>query len=137
MHLVGDRGAGCIEARDVHADQVKGPAGRAIAAGPATPHILMRVDEALDLVFSRLLDDRTQIREILLVVLPWAGVLDRLPGGEQAQERQAPRAQAAKMLVGFFKRKRPADERDVAVLEKTRAEVGRAIWPDGDLVAAT
>src|SRR3712207_3105878 len=98
MHLVCDGGAGRVKASDVHADQVEGPARGAIAAGPAAPHILMRVDEALDLIFRSLFDDGAEIGEIILVVLARSGMFDGFPGSKQAQEGETPRAQAAEML---------------------------------------
>ena len=108
--LMQQRGAGFMEAVDIQSSRLKGPGGRAIAAREATPDILMRVNEEVDVVRLRLLQHGFQIIEIVLVVHAGTVVLDRFPSDDEAQEIQPPMLEAQEMLIGFFQRERTPDE---------------------------
>ncbi len=122
-------------ARGVQVAQVKSngfqrPCRGPVAAAEATPDVLMRIDQHEEAVLACLADNRFQVVEILGVVAPRAGVLNRLPGDEQAQEVEPPAAQTTEVLVGLLQGKWPADEGHAArigeALAAMRRSVGRA-----------
>ena len=90
MFLMRQRRARRVQLGQVHADRFQRPTGRAIAARPAAPHVLMRIDKHLDPVLARLLDHRAHVIQISLVVLAGTGVFNRLPRHQKAQESQPP-----------------------------------------------
>ncbi len=128
--------AGRGELLEVESDRFERPARRAVASREAAPHVLVRIDEEVEAVAARALDDGADVVEVGLIVSARAGVLDRLPGDQQAKERETPRAQAREVLVGFLQGKGTAHEGDVAMLEEALAPVGRAVRPSRDLAAA-
>jgi hypothetical protein len=74
--------------------------------------------------------------EVFLVVFARPGMFNGFPGDEQPQDVEPPGPQAAQVFVGLVKRERPADERDVAVVEESLAQPGGAVGPQGNLAAA-
>ena len=63
-------------------------------------------------------------------------MLDGLPGRQQANAVEAPRAQARKMFVGFGNRERTADEGDLAMVGKVGREIGAAVRVGDFAIAA-
>ena len=118
--------AGLLESLKIQADCFQGPGGGAIAAGKATPDILMRVDEEGNVVFQRLFQQRFQVVEVGVIVAARSGVLNGFPGHEQAQEVQPPMLEAAEVLIGFFQREGATDKRDVAPFGEAFGQVGVA-----------
>ena len=97
---------------------LEGPDGRAVAARPAAPHVLVRIDEEADAVLAGLGYDGLEVVEVGLVVEPRAVVLHGLPGGEEAQKGEAPAREPREVLVGLLEGEGPADEGDsLAVVE--------------------
>ena len=114
--LMKNSGARVVKVVDIQADHVEGPGGRAIAAAEAAPHVLMRIDEEVDVMVMRLLDQRFDVVEIVLVITAGRIVLDRLPGDHQPQEIQPPVLEPQEVLIGFFQREGAADKRDSPAL---------------------
>ena len=128
--------AGRGQLLEVESDRLERPARRAVASREAAPHVLVRIDEEIEAVAARTLGDGADVVEIRLVVAAGPGVLDRLPGDQQAKEPETPRAESAEVLVGFLQGKGAAHEGDVAVVEEALAPVGRAVRPGRNLAAA-
>ena len=124
------------ELSHIHADCLKRPARRAIAAGQAAPDILMRINKKLDVVLTGLLDDSCQIIQIRLVIDPRSGVFYRFPGHQEAQKGEAPPFQAGEMFVGFTQGEGATHERHFAVVEKPGRVIRCPIGGDGELGTA-
>src|SRR5579859_1001756 len=132
-----DSSARCAKMGHVKAHRFQSPSGRAIAARKATPHVLVRVNEEGDAVFSSFLSNLVDILKILLVIDARPGVFDSFPGDKQAQKGEAPRAQAREMLIRFAQGKRSPHKGDAPVVEEAFANKGRAIRRKGDLAASS
>ena len=96
----------------------------------------MGIDEQAEAVFARPAHHLVQVVQVLQVVESWPGMLDRLPGDQQAQESESPGPKPRQVLVGFCQRKGASHERDVAVVKKALAHVRRTMGPKGHLAAA-
>ena len=50
------------------------------------------------------------------------------PGNYKSQKSKTPFLQARKMFVSFFKRKWPADKRNISVIVESILVIGSTIW---------
>ncbi len=115
------------QVRQVKAHGLQGPARRAIAAGEAAPHVLVKVNKDLDAVVGGPAHHLVQVVQVRLIVAAGAGVLHGLPGGEEAQEGEAPGAEPGIVLGGLVQGEGPADEGDVAVVVHAFGDVSGAV----------
>src|SRR5215207_4866287 len=53
VYLMADSCAGCVEFSQIHADSFQRPTGSAIATCPATPYILVWINEHADVIARR------------------------------------------------------------------------------------
>mmetsp|Transcript_3195 Transcript_3195/g.7289 ORF Transcript_3195/g.7289 Transcript_3195/m.7289 type:complete len:383 (-) Transcript_3195:714-1862(-) len=101
---------------EIDPDRLQRPARRPVPAGEARPGVLMAVEEDRHAVLMTFADDRHQVVEIFLVIDARTGVLDRLPGEEEAERRVSPADEAGEVDVGLGEGEGPADEGDVAMI---------------------
>ena len=127
LKLVGQCRASFLEFCDIHPDSLKGPTGCTITTGETAPDILVRIDEHLDPIGIRSLDDRVDIVQVCLVVASRPCMLNGLPGHLETQAGQSPFPQACKMLIRFLQRKWASHERDRAVLKEPVAHMGSTV----------
>src|SRR5437763_1910361 len=102
LKLVGQCRASFLEFCDIHPNGLKGPTGRAITTGETAPDILMRIDEHLNAIRIRSLDDRVDIVQVRLIIASRSFMLNSLPGYQEAHEGQAPFPSSGKMLIHFL-----------------------------------
>ena len=131
--LMVEGGPGGVEFGAVQTQQIKNPAGGAIAAGKAAPAVLMGVNEQADIMIGGFFDHRVEIIQVGFIIEAGAGMFDGLPGDQEAQEGEPPGAQAAEMLIGFSQGEGTPDKTDVNSILKARRVPGGASGNAGHL----
>src|SRR5579872_2872930 len=106
---------------------VEQPARRAVSARHAARYVLMKIDEDVKAVVTGHPAQFGKVIEVRGVVVAWSAMLDRLPRRQHPQAVESPRAQAREMFVRRRERKRPPDERDVAMVGKVGREISASI----------
>jgi len=122
--------------RVINAGLFKEPAGRAVTAGHARPHVLMKIDEYVQAEVSGAFADAREVIEVVAVIGPGPGVLDRFPGREQAHHVKAPSAQASEMFFSLIKGEGAPDKRNLPVTGKVRGQVSAPVRRGRDLAVA-
>jgi len=137
MHLMQKGSASLMQINQIESGHFQSPAGRTIPPAKTAPYVLVRVDDDLESIFTCLGQYSRHIVKVLLIILPWAGVFDRLPSNEKAQAIETPDTQAVKVFGSGGPWKRATDERNVAMIEEPIAQVGGAIGEARHFAAAT
>ena len=84
------------------------PTRCAVSPAEAAPYILVWVDKYGKTVFTCFHSNLADVFEVILIINSRPGMLDGLPGDQQAHKIKAPTGQAGEVFAGFIEGERSA-----------------------------